>query len=64
MNKSDWADYNIWIRNCQKRRKENLAEFSSLADFYDYLSKHPIERLKCFGLKKMIELKRYINQIK
>lgn len=64
VNKPDWLDYNIWIRNCQKRRKKNLAEFSSLADFYDYLKFHPFERFYWFTMKWLINLKLNLRKTK
>jgi hypothetical protein len=55
-------DYNIYVRNCQGRRKTGLNEFREIDEFFDYLEKHPVERIKWFGLKKAIELKLRINQ--
>jgi glycosyltransferase involved in cell wall biosynthesis len=60
--KPEWLDYNIYVRNCQGRRKTGLNEFREIEEFFDYLKKHPVERIKWFGLKKAIELKLRINQ--
>lgn len=53
---TDWPDYNVWIRNCQNRRKKNLEEFSSLTDFYGYLKDHPIDRIYWLTMKRLIRL--------
>jgi glycosyltransferase involved in cell wall biosynthesis len=60
----EWLDYNIFIRNCQIRRKNGLREFDTLIKFHEYLTKHPIERIKWNGFKKMISLKLKIGRIK
>jgi glycosyltransferase involved in cell wall biosynthesis len=52
----EWFDYNIFVRNCQTRRKKGLEEFINLKDFLTYLDKHPLERWKWLSLKKLIEL--------
>lgn len=52
----EWLDYNIFVRNCQTRRKKRLEEFANLTDFFAYLGKHPLEKAKWLGLKKLIEL--------
>ncbi len=54
--KPEWLDYNIFVRNCQTRRKKGLEEFANLKDFFAYLGKRPLERWKWFGLRKLIEL--------
>ena len=54
--KPDWPDYNIWIRNCQKRRKKDLAEFSSLADFQNHLKRHPFANLYWSSIEQLIRL--------
>jgi glycosyltransferase involved in cell wall biosynthesis len=59
---TEWLDYNIYVRNCQERRKKRLNEFGKIEDFLAYLKKHPFEKIKWFGLKKAIELKLRINQ--
>ena len=58
----EWLDYNIYVRNCQERRKKRLNEFGNIEDFLAYLKRHPVERIKWFGLKKAIGLKLRINQ--
>jgi glycosyltransferase involved in cell wall biosynthesis len=54
--RSDWLDYNIFVRDSQIRRLKGLEEFESLEDFLEYIDKHPLERWKWLGLKKLIEL--------
>lgn len=61
--KPDWPDYNIWIRNCQERRKKNLDEFSSLTDFYDYLKAHPVDRIYWVTMKWLISLQLYLRSM-
>jgi glycosyltransferase involved in cell wall biosynthesis len=60
----EWLDYNIFVRNCQVRRKKGLEEFANLTDFFAYLGKHPLERWKWLGLKKMIELNLRLKHLK
>jgi len=60
--KPEWLDYNIFVRNCQKRRQKGLDEFRTLEEFLRYLEKGPLARLKWLGLKKLIELRLRIRQ--
>lgn len=60
--KPEWLDYNIFVRNCQARRKKGLEEFGMLEEFLGYLEKQPLERIKWLGLKKLTELRLRIGQ--
>jgi glycosyltransferase involved in cell wall biosynthesis len=55
--RSDWLDYNIFVRDCQIKRRKGLDEFKCIEEFLRYLDNHPLEKWKWFGLRKLIELK-------
>jgi len=55
--RTDFLNQNIFLRHCQIMRKKGMAEFDSEEKFLAHLEKHPLEKIKWFGLKKMIELK-------
>ena len=55
--KPEWFDYNIYVRNCQSRRKHDLKEFPTLEKFFEYLNRHPVEKTKWLTIKKLINLK-------
>ena len=60
--RSDWLDYNIFVRDSQIRRRKGGEEFKCIEDFLGYLNAHPLPRWKWFGFKKLIELKRHMQQ--
>jgi len=60
--KPEWLDYNIFVRDCQVRRRKGLQEFQNLEEFLAHLDAHPFERLKWCSLKKLVELKRRIQK--
>jgi glycosyltransferase involved in cell wall biosynthesis len=64
LQKPEWSDYNIYDRNCQSRRRKGIHEFQSIEEFFEHLSKHPLEKWKWLWLKKLIELRLRIRSKK
>ncbi len=58
--KSDWFDYNIFVRQSQQRRNKGLEEFATLEEFLAHLDQHPAERAKWRLLESLIRLKHRI----
>jgi glycosyltransferase involved in cell wall biosynthesis len=52
--KPDWLDYNIFVRNCQERRRSGLIEFETLRAFKEHLNRHLLEKIKWLGLRTLI----------
>jgi len=58
----DWYDYNIFARNCQKRRRKQLGEFNSLYEFLLSIKKNPF-KLLCYNIFRFsILLKRKLQR--
>lgn len=53
----EWLDYNIFVRNCQDKRKKGLDEFKTLDTFFQYLDRHPREKFKWLTLRNLISLR-------
>lgn len=49
-----WVDYNILVRHCQQRRRRGLGEFLTPQELWEYLGRHPLERLRWTTLKRLI----------
>ena len=60
--KPEWLDYNIFVRCCQRCRKNGIEEFRSLEEFREYLRKHLIQRVEWQGLRTLIKLRLWISQ--
>jgi glycosyltransferase involved in cell wall biosynthesis len=62
---SGWIDDNLYVRNCQIRRRKGLNELRTAMEFFQYLDQHPLENLKWSLLKNMILFKRnfYLRRI-
>lgn len=52
-----WLDCNIFIRNCQARRKKGLEEFETIEAFFEYLHCHPLQSIKWVTLRCLIALR-------
>jgi glycosyltransferase involved in cell wall biosynthesis len=57
---SGWIDDNLYVRNCQMRRRKCQKEFSTVTEYFKYIDHHPFEKMKWLLLKYMILFKRYI----
>lgn len=58
----DWYDYNIFVRNCQSRRRKKLNEYDSLYDFNLYLKNNLFKNIYYNIMKILIYVKRkYLN---
>lgn len=55
--RSDFLIQNIYLRHSQKMRRLGKTEFDTEAAFCKHLDRHPIEKIKWLGLKKLIEIK-------
>ena len=56
IHKPKWLDYNIFVRNCQHRRRRGLPEHASLKDFLAHLDRHPLEKYRWLSLRALIAL--------
>ncbi|HUS46752.1 MAG TPA: glycosyltransferase family 2 protein [Phycisphaerae bacterium] len=52
--KQGWLDNNIFVRNCQARRRRGLEEFRTIEGFFEHLRRHPVERIRWLGLRELL----------
>ncbi len=58
----DWLDYNIFMRDCQSRRRRKLPEYDSPDEMFEAMKKNEKIRLVFYRLfQKLIELKRMLR---
>ena len=59
---SDWYDFNVFNRDCQRRRRKGVSEFESLEEFLGYVKKNRLAFLYYTFLKTMISTKKIIER--
>jgi len=62
--KPGWLEHNIFIRNCQHRRRKGLAEFETIQQFFQYLDRHSLQKLKWLTIRELLRLNRRLVVIK
>jgi len=62
LQRPDWLDCNIFVRNCQDRRRRHLAEFESVEQFFGHLRDHRAERAKWLTMRSLIKFKNQTHQ--
>jgi len=59
---TDWLDYNIFMRDCQIRRRRNLPEYSSPEEMFAELKKNSKLRYVAYrAFQRLVELKRFLR---
>jgi len=61
IHQSEWLDYNLFVRNCQSRRRRELPEFTTLKQFQLHLHSHPWDRCKWGAMRTLIGLNKAIK---
>ena len=59
---TDWLDYNIFMRDCQRRRLKNLPEYNSPQEMFEALKQHDKPRyLLYWFFERLVEFKRFLR---
>jgi len=59
---TDWLDYNIFMRDCQRRRLKNLPEYNSPQEMFEALKQHDKSRyLLYWFFERLVEFKRFLR---
>lgn len=58
----DWLDYNIFMRDCQSRRRKNMPEFNSPEEMFTTLKKKNMTRYIAYRIfERAVDLKRFLR---